>query len=588
MKLRLLASLLSQVFFAALVFGPNTLCAQGTWTALRDTAPGLNNGVMLLLTNGNIITTITDDPLAVWDDSCGPAWNKLVPDSTGSYVNGTWQPMAPMHNSRIYFSTWVLQNGKVYAAGGEFGTGGDKAELYDPAADTWSPIPGLPAGFSLSDANSQMLPDGRILQNSVYSSLQGFGLRNFFYDPGTNSFTIAPTSLYPDDEAVWLKLPDNSILYETTGSTSSERYIPELNRWQLDANLPYSLFDNYGTETGAAVMLPDGRALFLGSNGKTAFYTPSGDTTNGQWSTGPPIPNGLGTPDAPATVLPDGKVLCVFAQIPNGSNMDSVFHPLMYFYLFDYTNNTFTQIPGPNGQWTINQPSCSAVLLNLPDGTVLLGVEGSSQYYVYTPAGTPLALAKPAIDTIIEQQCEYMVTGTLFNGITQGTAYGDDWQMATNYPVIRLVANGHTYFAPTTFWNRTGIATGALPDTTYFTVPANVPFGNYSLLLSANGVSCDTFNFQYTNCLTTGSEIINRDLLKIAPNPTTGQCIVEMPAESNNYVAEVYNVPGEKVGQFILNNTQNTIDLSSLPGGMYFVHLHTQKGSFEARVVVVK
>jgi hypothetical protein len=79
--------------------------AQGTWAALRDIAPGLNNGVMLLLTNGAIITTITDDPLAVWDDSCGPAWNKLTPDSTGSYLNGTWAAMASMHNSRIYFST---------------------------------------------------------------------------------------------------------------------------------------------------------------------------------------------------------------------------------------------------------------------------------------------------------------------------------------------------------------------------------------------------------------------------------------------------------------------------------------------------
>ena len=134
--------------------------AQGSWTSLKDTAPNLNNGVMLLLTDGSVITITTDDPLAVYDDSAGPVWNKLVPDSTGSYINGKWSLIAPMHQSRIYFSTQVLQNGKVYAAGGEFGTGGAAAELYDPLADTWTPIPGIPMGYNLADANSAMLPDG--------------------------------------------------------------------------------------------------------------------------------------------------------------------------------------------------------------------------------------------------------------------------------------------------------------------------------------------------------------------------------------------------------------------------------------------
>ena len=378
---------------------------------------------MLLLPNGNIITTVVDDPNAFWDDNCSALWNKLVPDSTGSYVNGTWVPMAPMANSRIYFSSWVLPNGKVYVAGGEFGAGSAMAELYDPVADTWSPIPGLDGQNSLADPNSAMLPDGRILQNSVFGP-NGIGLLNYFYDPVSNSFSAAPPCPINDDEASWVMLPDNSIIYESIGQTSTQRYIPSLNRWIPDASLPNNLYDVYGDETGAGLVLPDGRAFFLGSNGNTAYYTPTGDTTNGTWTAGPQIPNNLGTPDAPAAMLPDGRILCTVSPVPNASGLDSLFHSPTYFYLFDYRTNSFTQIPAPGGGWSINQPCATGIMLNLPDGTILFGVEGFNQYYVYTPDSAPLAAGKPTIDTVTENTCgQFMITGTLFNGISQGSAF---------------------------------------------------------------------------------------------------------------------------------------------------------------------
>ena len=574
-----------------------TGAAQGTWAALRDTAPGLNNGVMLLLTNGNIITTITDDPLAVWDDSCGPAWNKLIPDSTGSYLNGHWAPMASMQNSRIYFSSWVLPNGKVYVAGGEFGTGGSMAELYDPVADTWSPIPGLPTGYRIEDANSQMLPDGRILQNSAYSEFQGLWLNNYIYDAASNSFSEGPQCFYTDDEATWVKLPDNSILYEVTGTTQSQRFIPALNRWIADADLPVNLYDNFGGETGAGIVLPDGRALFLGSNGNTAIYTPTGDTTLGSWTAGPVIPNHMGTPDAAAAMLPNGKVLCAVAPVPTGPQLDSLFQPYMYFYLYDYTTDSFTQIPAPGGGWVINQPSCSGIMLNLPDGTVLFGVEGSNQYYIYTPDGAPLASGKPTIDAIVEKEmlefeangCPYMITGTLFNGISQGSAYGDDWQMATNYPVIRLIANGQTWFAPTYNWNRTGIQTGNLPDTAYFIVPANIQGGpHFELVLSANGISSDTFNFMADPGCGEGIAPLSKTALEISPNPSTGAFVVQLPVNVSNTSAEVYNTLGQKVWQQTLSTSQNTLNLSTQATGVYFVQIQTETGVVSGKVMVVR
>jgi hypothetical protein len=96
---------------------------------------------MLLLTDGSVITQSGDD---------GQHWFKLTPDAHGSYVNGTWITLAPMSFPRLYFTTNVLQDGRVWLLGGEY-TGpyfdpniAPSGEIYDPVKDTWSPITPYP------------------------------------------------------------------------------------------------------------------------------------------------------------------------------------------------------------------------------------------------------------------------------------------------------------------------------------------------------------------------------------------------------------------------------------------------------------
>jgi len=114
--------------------------AQGrnaSWTPLANLPPGGSVINMLLLTDGSVITQSGDD---------GQHWFKLVPDAHGSYVNGTWTTTAPMSFPRLYFTTNVLQDGRVWLLGGEY-TGpyfdpniAPSGEIYDPVKDTWSPI----------------------------------------------------------------------------------------------------------------------------------------------------------------------------------------------------------------------------------------------------------------------------------------------------------------------------------------------------------------------------------------------------------------------------------------------------------------
>ena len=112
-----------------------------SWTPLANLPPGGSVINMLLLTDGSVITQSGDD---------AQHWFKLTPDARGSYVNGTWATLAPMSFPRLYFTTNVLQDGRVWLLGGEY-TGpyfdpniAPSGEIYDPVKNTWSPITPYP------------------------------------------------------------------------------------------------------------------------------------------------------------------------------------------------------------------------------------------------------------------------------------------------------------------------------------------------------------------------------------------------------------------------------------------------------------
>jgi hypothetical protein len=135
-------------------------------------------------------------------------------------------------------------------------------------------------------------------------------------------------------------------------------------------------------------------------------------------------------------------------------------------------------------------------MLDLPDGNVLYSRQSSSQYYIYTPSGQPVVSGKPTISTITPITCsEYSITGTKFNGISQGATYGDDWQMNSNYPLVRLKSGSNVYYARTYNWNSTGVMRGTAADTAKFTLPAGLPTGTYSLEVVANGIASNPTSF---------------------------------------------------------------------------------------------
>lgn len=462
------------------LIGASQVMAAGTWTPLAHTAPS-TIGTMLLLTDGTVLAQQSD---------VSNAWYRLTPDTNGSYVTGTWSTLAFAHYTRLYYSSDVLRDGRVFVAGGEYGSGSNTAEAYDPVANVWTTLPA--SGQDFIDSISKMVANGNILVAPVFPSSYG-GTEIFL--PASNTWSNGPTLFRGEDqdEASWVKLPDDSILTIDPYGTNSERYIPSQNQWINDALLPVDVWStNY--EIGAAFLLPTGQAFFLGANGHTALYTPTGTTSPGTWTAGPNIPNGQGTPDAPAAMMINGNVLCAVGPAQTYNAPTS-------FYEYNPFSNSFTSTSSPGNPVvgsTYNDIPYDTRMLDLPDGTVLFASGNSRQLYEYQPAGSPLSAGVPTITNIVQNaDGSYSLTGTLLNGISEGAAYGDDAQMNSNYPIIRMTANnGQVYFVRTFNWSSTGVMTGTNLVTTEFTVPAGLPVGTYALVVVANGISSAPFALQ--------------------------------------------------------------------------------------------
>ena len=516
--------------------------AVGTWTPLTHTAPS-SVDLMLLLSDGTVM---------VQRSGISSNWYRLTPDIHGSYVNGTWTTLAAMHDARLYFSSDVLPDGRVFVAGGEYGSAGihspnsETAEVYDPLANVWTSLPS--SGKDFYDSVSKVLPSGNVLVAPVYSG----GTVIFNYK--NNTWTNGPNFVRgtDQDEASWVRLPDDSILTIDPFGTNSERYIPSSNTWVNDGVVPVSLYDSFLFELGAAFLLPSGNAFFLGSTGHTALYTPTGTTSPGTWTAGPNIPNGQGTPDAAAAMMVNGRILCAVSPTPTTNSFPSP----TSFYEYDPVSNAFTQANAPAGGTTVNHPSYWTAMLDLPDGTVLYS-EFGSLLYVYHPDCSPLAAGKPTITTITPNvDGSYLLTGTLLNGISEGAAYGDDWQMNSNYPIVRLTdAAGNVYYARTFNWSSTSVMTGTTPETTEFRLPTGLVAGTYSLVVVANGNSSAPVSF-YTPDALQIMQWNNHAVLSWPSSATNAVLETATDLVASNWVVDTDTV--NLVGNsFVVTNTMN-------------------------------
>jgi hypothetical protein len=143
----------------------------------------------------------------------------------------------------------------------------------------------------------------------------------------------------------------------------------------------------------------------------------------------------------------------------------------------------------------LNQAAFLSRMLVLPNGDVLM-TTSARQFWEYTPDGAPQNSWRPTVSNIVYNgNLTYTITGTQLNGLSEGASYGDDAEMSSNYPIVRLASSGGTVFYARTFNWTPSVATGATPVTTQFALPAGLPAGTYTLQVIANGIASTGTSF---------------------------------------------------------------------------------------------
>lgn len=189
--------------------------------------------------------------------------------------------------------------------------------------------------------------------------------------------------------------------------------------------------------------------------------------------------------DAPGCLLPSGNVLCAAGPAPA-----SGFATPTFFFEYNPAANSLTSVPSPP---TSNTVVYAGRMLLLPTGQVLFA-QGSTDIEVYTPTGGPKARWRPKITAHphkVHAGQTYTLHGRRLNGLSQAVSYGDDAQMATNYPLVRLInkTSGRIVYCPTFDHSTMAVATGNLVVSTNFMVPWSAEPGPSDLCVVANGIS---------------------------------------------------------------------------------------------------
>jgi hypothetical protein len=189
----------------------------------------------------------------------------------------------------------------------------------------------------------------------------------------------------------------------------------------------------------------------------------------------------LDVADGPAALLPNGNVLVAASP--------GIFNNGTHFFEFD--GHKLTEVASrPDGT---EHSSFEFYSLVLPTGEILVTNSGDGNgAMVYVSKSNPNGNWAPEIESVPETLAAgatYQVTGELLNGLSQGAAYGDDAQSATNYPLVRITngETGHVFYARTHDHSSMAVG-GETRSSTQFDVPVGIELGVSRLEVVANGI----------------------------------------------------------------------------------------------------
>jgi hypothetical protein len=502
------------------LYNPST----GLWSTSSSLATGRGGGTGTVLPSGRVL---------VAGGSSGTTYyaTTTVYDPTTS---GSFAATGALSAAREFHAAALLSTGKVLVAGGS--SSGPPptiaalatAQLYDPAAGTWSATGSLTGTRTFHTATP--LATGKVLVAAGYDGTNALGTAQL-YDPSAGTFAATGALAAARYWHTATLLPSGKVLVaggtaQTSGGVNpasalgtAELYDPVLGTWSSAGS-----FTAGGVRYGhTATLLQNGKVLVVGGgNGSASLQTAElYDPATGTWTlTGAPV---AARRYHSAALLPNGKVLVVGGYSGAAA--------LATAELYNPQSGTFT------ATGSLGTARYRAQLLLLQSGAVLIaggtssGTNGLTSAQLYDPvAGTwrntsnSMASRRHGLSLTLLQSgkvlaaggdsnagpvtsCDLydegrsapaaavptltsagsnlpggaiVLAGTLFTGVSEGAGTGAS-SSPTDYPIVELTAAGTNavLFAPFSAFTATSATA---------TLPASAQPGPYLLRVVVNGV----------------------------------------------------------------------------------------------------
>jgi len=309
-----------------------------------------------------------------------PAAPNAVTVAADPALGGVWS--APFQIGVIAVHSVVLPTGKVMLFSYPSSSVGSSVRLWDPASGNITDV-SLTRPRDIHCSGHSFLADGRLFISGgeAYSGEAGEAtIENDFFDPVTETFSVAPPLITARWYPTTVELGDGSVLVFGGRPSTVERYDPGSN---TITQLPPSANNDDLFEYPRVNLLGNGQIVF--SNHEfTGLFDPVTNT----WSTGGRMNLGTRNESSLAVLLPGSmRVLEVGGQAPGGL-------PTATAEIIDFST------PAPAWRFTapMHYPRQYANAVVLPDGTVLV-VGGGQDRYRYRGPVREAELFDPATET---------------------------------------------------------------------------------------------------------------------------------------------------------------------------------------------
>jgi hypothetical protein len=440
----------------------SNLAVVGQWSSVYSLPAVAVN--LVLLENNKVLFYQDGSSATVWD-----------------YVKNSFNSV-PLSVDLFCSGHALLADGRVMVVGG-YGSsnpiGLSNAEIFDPAAETWTPVPNMQ--YRRWYPNATTLSDGRIMVTAGWQTTAhtNAGISEI-YDPSTNGWTSLTNANNPFETYPFLYLlPDGRVIHIGGSEYATDTDILDLN------TVSWSVVDSNIVDGGSATMYLPGKFMKAGSATDSQGSGPSSNTTFVLDMTQPsPAWKQTASMVYPRsflnlTMLPDGNVVATGGETDrNGGTIANAVYAAEMWSPTTQTWSTMASMHTPR--------EYHGTALLLPDGRVLVSGMGadfgnvpdekSAEFY------SPPYLFKGARPTIAQAPTQIQHNATFFVGTPDAASIA-------KVALIRTGAVTHFFdqnerYLPLTFTQTTGGLNVTAP------VDGNLaPPGVYMLfIVNSNGV----------------------------------------------------------------------------------------------------